>query len=76
MATIVALVAGLALGLAPGVGEGGRPPVHRLPLAVLASLIIATIEGTAVLVSYLVLGRYLGVWGRHRLGALMKMGRC
>ncbi len=64
MATIVALVAGLALGLAHGVGEGGLPPVHRLPLAVLASLIIATIEGTAVLVSYLVLGRYLGVWGR------------
>ena len=63
-ASIVALAAGLALGLAHGVGEGGLPPVHRLPLAVLASLIIATIEGTAVLVSYLTLGRYLGLRGR------------
>jgi hypothetical protein len=64
MATIVALAAGLALGLAHGVGEGGLPPVHRLPIAVLANLIIATIEGTAVLVSYLALGGYLGIRGR------------
>ncbi len=62
-ATLVALAAGLALGLAHGVGEGGLPPVHRLPLAVLAGLIIATIEGSAVLVSYLALGRYLGISG-------------
>ncbi len=59
--TIVALAAGLALALAHGVGEGGLPPVHRLPLAVLASLVIGTIEGSAVLVSYLALGRYLGI---------------
>jgi hypothetical protein len=63
-ATIVALAAGLTLGVAHGVGEGGLPPVHRLPLAVLASLIIGTIEGSAVLVSYVVLGGYLGIRGR------------
>ena len=72
MASIVALAAGLALGLAHGVGEGGLPPVHRLPLAVLASLIIATIEGTAVLVSYLTLGRYLGL---RVSGPLVKTAR-
>jgi hypothetical protein len=74
MATLVALGAGLALGLAHAVGEGGLPPLHRLPLAVLASLIIATIEGTAVLVSYLVLGRYLGVWGRPAGGCTSEAG--
>jgi hypothetical protein len=74
LATLVALGAGLALGLAHAVGEGGLPPVHRLPLAVLASLIIATIEGTAVLVSYLVLGRYLGIWGRPAGGSASEDG--
>ena len=64
LALVVALAAGLALGVAHGVGEGGLPPVHRLPLAVLASLIIATVEGSAVLVSYLALGGYLGIRGR------------
>ena len=67
-AVVVALAAGLALGVAHGVGEGGLPPVHRLPLAVLAGLIIATVEAGAVLVSYLALGGYLGIRGRSAGG--------
>ncbi len=61
VASLVALAAGLALGLAHGFGEGGPPSPHQLPMAALAGLIIVTIEASAVLVGFLTLGRYLGI---------------
>ncbi len=61
VASLVALAAGLALGLAHGVGEGGPPPLDRLPMAVLAGLVLTSIEAGAVLAGFFTLGRYLGI---------------
>jgi hypothetical protein len=67
VASLVALAAGLALGLAHGVSEGGPPPPARLPMAVLAGLVLTSIEAGAVLAGFFTLGRYLGL--RPRAGS-------
>jgi hypothetical protein len=61
VASLVALASGLALGLAHGIGEGGPPRISQLPMAVLAGLLITSVEAGAVLMSFVAFGRYLGI---------------
>lgn len=61
VASLLALACGVPLGIANIVGEGGLPAPGRIPLALLAGFVIVAIEATAVLLSFLALGRYLGI---------------
>lgn len=58
---LFAAACGLAVALAHALSEGGPPPAAVLWKAALAALLIASIEGAAVVVSFLALGRFLGI---------------
>jgi hypothetical protein len=60
-AMCVAVCAGLAAGAGHGVTDGGLPTLSQLPLAVTGTLIIASMEASAALAGYLLLGRFLGI---------------
>jgi HAAS domain-containing protein len=57
----VGLVAGLALAVAHGVGDGGLPDLAHLPRAAVAGVILAGAETFSTLAGFLVLGRWLGI---------------
>jgi hypothetical protein len=56
-----ALAAGLAIGVGHGILEGGPPPLRALPRALLGGSLLLTVEALAVLLSFVALGRFLGI---------------
>jgi hypothetical protein len=56
-----AIAAGLGLALGHGIGEGGPPPLRDLSRALLAGSILLSAECAAVLLSFVALGRFLGI---------------
>lgn len=59
-----AAAAGLALAVGHGVSEGGPPSAVDVPRAILAGLIVMSVETGAILLSFLALGRFLGIRAR------------
>jgi hypothetical protein len=60
-AWMFAVAAGLALAAGHGLGEGGPPPLRDLARALLAGSILLSVECAAVLLSFVALGRFLGI---------------
>jgi hypothetical protein len=60
-AWMFAIAAGLALAVGHSLGEGGPPPLHDLARAAVAGSILLSVECAAVLVSFVALGRFLGI---------------
>jgi uncharacterized membrane protein len=59
--TLFALACGVALAGWHGVVEGGPPTPASLARALLAAMVIASIEGVAVIACFAAFGRYLGI---------------